>query len=111
MSSTTVSDSPGITGLSRRERLGQVLPESGERVDPGKAAQLRVRLPAAQSSFGGHRTTYGPLGPTRQSGRWPRRHGTHGGSAIGSGGATAVVSGRVAVLVHGRERKDGRRRR
>ena len=45
------------------------------------------------------------------SDRWSRGHRTHGGTALGSRGATALVSGGVAVLVHGRERKDGKRRR
>ena len=111
MSSTTISDSPRITGLPLREISGRVPPERGEPVGPGKAARLRARLRAAHSSVGGRPTSYGAREPSGHSDRWSEGHGTHGGGAVGSSPATAAVSDSVAFLVHARERKDGRRRR
>ena len=103
MSSTTASDSPLVTGLPLREISGPALPGRGWPVGPGNTARLRAAV-------GGHLTTYGRLEARAISDRWSKRDGMHGGTAVGSRGANAVVSGAV-VLVHGRERKDGSRRR
>lgn len=108
MSFRAVSDSPRITGLSVRWIPGRVA--RGQPVDPGKAAQLRARLPPAQAPVGRLVTTYGALEPSGDLRRWLEGHGTQRGTAMRSGGATAVASGAVCVLVHGRERDDGRRR-
>ena len=74
MSSTTVSGSPSVTGRARREISGRVLPERGQPVVPGKAAQLRARLRAARSPVGGQVPTYGAPEPSGHSDRWPRGH-------------------------------------
>lgn len=111
MPSTTTFDSPRVTGLLLRETSGRGLPGRRQWVAPGKATRLPTGLRAAQCSVGGHLTTCGARETSAHSDRWSGCHGTHGRSATGSRGAAGVVSAGVAVLVHGRERKDGRRRR